>query len=213
MNFLARKIGISTNEIMGGIIMAIVLLFAANSILPIHAYDINVNPTMKPISMFGLFLTSVMLIFLTNSSKLYDKLSMLIVSICAVWLQLIVFMLCLSHGKIFGVFMDSDTILNNTKLSTDYYPSIITILCFFIISCGGLVSLFNTPNFIKRIKKLGGILIFFGSIAIFGHIFSIPALYYDSHISNGMNIFTSISLSLCGLGFYNCNKEILCKNV
>ena len=209
MSIFKYKIKPCYNQLVGIIIFTIASLYLINRLEPSFLRGINSynEITMKPITMFGLILSSVILYFITPTTKLYDKISTLIVSISSIWLQLLVFFLCVVNSKLFNLFLNNNN--NNNTLTLEYYPSLGTIFCFFLISCGGLIALFNTANFVKRIRKIGILLFIMGGFGIIGNLFDIPILYYQSGFSNGMALISSISIFLCGLGFYICNKQIV----
>lgn len=160
----------------------------------------------RPITIFSLFLTSIVLILLTPATVIYDKLSLLIISIFSAWLQLMVLFLSLINDKIFGLMIFNQ---NNMELySKVYYPSIGTIIGMFAVSIGGLIALFNTNKFLGRIRKVGIITLLLGITGLIGTVCHIPMLYFETEFSNGMALFTSLSFVLTGLGFIFCNTPL-----
>ena len=82
-------------------------------------------------------------------------------------------------------------------------PALITMICFVLVACIGLLVLLKREN-LWRIATicLGAAVAFFGSMAVVGYIVYMPVLYGQiNNFSTAVALHTAILFVLLGVGF------------
>lgn len=87
--------------------------------------------------------------------------------------------------------------------STNLQPSSVSMVNFLIIAVIGIIMMFNLQKFGLIMKIAGFVIGLVGLVAIIGHLFNIPALYYEyADLSFAMAVFSGPLFVLIGFGFF-----------
>jgi hypothetical protein len=120
-------------------------------------------------------------------------------------LIIFVFMGTMLAGMFFGVKIGLSNLfvreLDVASGSIPGYPSLGTMISFFLIAFCGVVAVLDPKGHKDKISFFGLIVIAIGSLALVGYIFGFPYLYWDfSNVSNAMAIHTAFLFVLLGTG-------------
>jgi hypothetical protein len=161
----------------------------------------------KPVTLSSIFVGAMMLYVCRAAVKFHNKASFILISMSAFWLQALAFVSILTypvHPEQLFFFGDNF----NATFFTHGYPSFGAIAAAFLVSVIGIITLFNSENYWRRIKPILVLLVLTCVPSIFIDILNLPWPFKNAPPMCPVSCFLYLMLAW---GFYVVAPSSCCK--
>ncbi len=209
------------NDKMNGIklakVLSLVVILTGIAVMIGWIFDIAPLKSMLPIwvtmkftTAFSFFLSGITLFVIAGSLERQSVATQLVLPLTSLMLLLLMgtllasVFLCVRTG-IEDLFVREEGVVKTMILGQ---PSAGTMINFILMATSGLLTLLAIENLILKLKCIGWVVSFIGTVAILGYLIDRPFLYYSiQDWSTAMAFHTAALFVLLGVGLIIIRKE------